>query len=75
MTPLAPLDSSTVESAMAKEQLGTKNDPIVIDSPPASNTLLRSPVKILDGDQYRYVHVSDHVPVLLRTCVLPLHFC
>ena len=43
-------------------QLGTENDPIVIqDSSPAGNVrpsdqLLRSPVKILEGDQYRYAH-------------------
>ena len=48
---------------MAKDsplQLGTENDPIVIQdcSPTAisrlSSQVLRSPVKILDGDEYRY---------------------
>ena len=50
-----------LESAMDRDSampLGTENDPIVIlDSSPGCHSnakqLLRSPVKILDGDQYR----------------------
>ena len=55
-----------VKSPMAEEadlQLGTENDPIITqDNSPAGNVrpsdpqLLRSPVKILEGNQYRYAH-------------------
>ena len=59
-----------LESAMDRDSampLGTENDPIVIlDSSPGCHSnakqLLRSPVKILDGDQYRY---SSSCPSLL----------
>ena len=60
-----------LESAMDRDStmpLGTENDPIVIlDSSPGyhGNTKqLRSPVKILDGDQYRYSQMLLSLPSL-----------
>ena len=65
-----PLESTMADALDSNLQLGTENDPIVIeDSSPAgslrlADQLLRSPVKILEGDQYRYAY--RHLPCVLR---------